>query len=454
MKQRLIWLLALLAALAMPSLAWGEAAVDPEVDMLEVDHKLYELGYRDSACNGELDDVTINALRNFQAVNGLPVTGEADSQTVALLLSGQAISEQAYLTGIAQARSEQASLAEGSHGANVEKLQRALKGLGYFKGNCDGAYGEATAAAVYRFQLANGLMETGVADGAVLLRLYEGESVDWNGFLQGSCAAAGESGVHVRRIQQWLKNKGYFRGECTGRYGEATQQAVKRFQSASGLESSGDADYATCEALFTDVAAMRSEESALRRGSEGEAVAALCARLTELGYPAGGSFTMRTELGVMQFQLASGLSVSGIADAVTLAALNAEGARRAEEYAAPALDDYAGEGLQQQLLRMSGNCLGQQAGFADSLEFVEYLCLKCGIPLVKQSQLTAEAAAPEGEIPGGQILCVQAEGREIFGVTTSDRALVYCGENGYVVMRYLDVMQPEQIWTLTPGTAQ
>ena len=437
MKRRLI---CLLAALAMPVSALGAAAVDPEVDMLEVDHKLYELGYRDSACNGELDEVTINALRNFQAVNGLQVTGEADAQTVALLLSGQAISEQAYLTGLAQARSEQASLAEGSYGAEVEKLQRALKELGYFKGNCDGAYGDATAAAVYRFQLANGLMETGVADGAVLLRLYEGEAVDWSGFLQESCAAAGESGVHVRRIQQWLKNKGYFRGECTGRYGEATQQAVKRFQSASKLESSGDADYATCEALFTDVAAMRSEESALRRGMEGEAVAALCARLTELG--------------VMQFQLASGMSVTGIADAATLAALNAEGARCAEDYAAPELGEYASEGLQQQLLRMSGNCLGQQAGFADSLEFVEYLCLKCGIPLVKQSQLTAEAAALEGEVPGGQILCVQAEGREIFGVTTSDRALVYCGENGYVVMRYLDVMQPEQIWMLTPGTAQ
>ena len=191
MKRRLIWLLALLAALAMPVSAWSEAAVDPEVDMLEVDHKLYELGYRDSACNGELDEVTINALRNFQAVNGLQVTGEADAQTVALLLSGQAISEQAYLTGLAQARSEQASLAEGSHGADVEKLQRTLKELGYFKGNCDGAYGDATAAAVYRFQLANGLMETGVADGAVLLRLYEGEAVDWSGFLQESCAAAG-----------------------------------------------------------------------------------------------------------------------------------------------------------------------------------------------------------------------------------------------------------------------
>ena len=232
MKRKLICLLALLAV-AMPVCALGEAAADPEVDMLEVDHKLYELGYRDSACNGELDDVTVNALRNFQAVNGLEVTGEADAQTVSLLFSGQAISEQAYLTGLAQLRSEQPLLAEGSNGADVEKLQRALKELGYFKGNCDGAYGDATAAAVFRFQLANGLLETGVADSALFVRLYDGAPVDWNGFLKESCAVAGDSGIHVRRLQKWLKNKGFFRGECTGRYGEATQQAVKRFQAAN-----------------------------------------------------------------------------------------------------------------------------------------------------------------------------------------------------------------------------
>ena len=453
MKRKLICLLALLAV-AMPVCALGEGTAAPEVDMLEVDHKLYELGYRDSACNGELDDVTVNALRNFQAVNGLEVTGEADAQTVSLLLSGQAISEQAYLTGLAQLRSEQPSLAEGSYGADVEKLQRALKELGYFKGSCDGAYGDATAAAVFRFQLANGLLETGVADSALFVRLYEGEPVDWNGFLEESCAEAGDSGVHVHRIQKWLKDKGYFRGECTGRYGEATQQAVKRFQAANKLESSGDADYATCEALFTDVAEMRSEASALRRGKDGEAVAALCARLTELGYPAGETFSMRTELGVMQFQLANGLSVSGIADAATLAALSSERAGRAETADAPELSAYADEGVQQQMLRMSSNCLGQAAGFADSLEFVEYIALKCGIPLVKQSQLTAEPAATEGAFDCGQILCVQAEGREIFGLITSDRALVYCAESGYVVMRYLDAMQPEQIWTLRLGTAQ
>lgn len=422
-----------------------EAIVDPEVDLLEVDHKLYELGYRDSACNGELDDVTINALCNFQTVNGLEVTGEPDPDTVRLLFSGEAISEQAYLNALAQARAAQNALRSGTYGAEVERLQRALKELGYFQGNSDGAYGEATLAAVYRFQLANGLDETGVADSTLLVRLYEGAPVSWDDFLRESCASAGESGAHVRRLQQWLKTKGYFRGACTGRYGEATQQAVKRFQTAMNLESSGDADLATCTALYSDVAEQIADESSLRRGAEGQAAAELGARLSGLGYPAGERFNLRTELGVMQFQLVNGLDVTGVADAGTLAQLNSEDA---QAFAAVSLSAGQDADDAQQLLRLATSCLGQPAGFADSLEFLEYLYFKCGLVLMERARLTAEPARAGATFVGGQALCVSVDRQEIFGVATADGALIYCTEGGYIVMRYLDMMQPEQIWTL------
>ncbi len=455
MKRRFVRLLGgLLALAALASAAHGEPMENPEVDMLEVDHRLYELGYRDSACNGELDEVTINALRNFQAVNGLELTGAPDANTVNLLLSGEAISEQAYLNGLAQARSERAALANGSYGAEVEKLQRALRDLGYFSGSCDGAYGEATAAAVYRFQLANGLPETGIAGSAVFVRLYEGAPVDWDSFLQESCAAAGESGAHVRRIQLWLKNKGYFKGECTGRYGEATQRAVKRFQAASKLESSGDADLATCEALFTDVAAMLVEEAALRPGAEGDAAAALGKRLAELGYPAGERFGMRTELGVMQFQMVNGIDVTGVADVATQARVNGGDAKGANAFDPAAQRVDVDEKLPQRLLRLATASLGQAADFADSLEFVQYLYLKCNLPVMQRAQLLAEPAQPGDEFDAGQALCVDVDGQEVFGVVTGDQALVYCAQSGYIVMRYLDVMQPNQIWTLGLEAAQ
>jgi peptidoglycan hydrolase-like protein with peptidoglycan-binding domain len=44
-----------------------------------------------------------------------------------------------------------------SHGPEVERLQTALQGQGYFCGNVDGWYGPKTAAAVAYFQSVNGL---------------------------------------------------------------------------------------------------------------------------------------------------------------------------------------------------------------------------------------------------------------------------------------------------------
>ena len=52
MNKRIIQTLCILCA-AMLSLS----ACAEDIDMLLVDRKLYELGYRDEACNGELDEV-------------------------------------------------------------------------------------------------------------------------------------------------------------------------------------------------------------------------------------------------------------------------------------------------------------------------------------------------------------------------------------------------------------
>jgi peptidoglycan hydrolase-like protein with peptidoglycan-binding domain len=59
------------------------------------------------------------------------------------------------------------SLAKGSSGANVKKLQAALKIT------ADGIYGPQTEAAVKAFQLKKGIVVTGVADEATQKRLYK-----------------------------------------------------------------------------------------------------------------------------------------------------------------------------------------------------------------------------------------------------------------------------------------
>ena len=59
----------------------------------------------------------------------------------------------------------------------------------------------------------------------------------------------GSTGSEVTKIQQSLKNWGYFVGPVTGNYGSLTTEAVKKFQRAHGLNPSGIADAATLEKI-------------------------------------------------------------------------------------------------------------------------------------------------------------------------------------------------------------
>jgi hypothetical protein len=61
------------------------------------------------------------------------------------------------------------TLAPGSSGAQVKRLQHALAQLGYSPGQVDGSYGPGTEKALKRFQQANGLQPDGVL-GAKTLR--------------------------------------------------------------------------------------------------------------------------------------------------------------------------------------------------------------------------------------------------------------------------------------------
>lgn len=438
----------LLAALVA---ALGCASAEPasgEIDLLAVDHRLYELGYRDSACTGDMDEVALNALHNFQRANGLDVTGEPDAATVALLMSDSALSQHDYLSSLAARRSQLAVLANGSYGDDVLRLQRALRQLEYFSGECDGAYGRATEEAVYRFQLANGLEPNGVADASVCLRIYDGDAITWSSFLRESCASVGESGDHVRRIQLWLREKNLYRGACTGRYGDGTQQAVKRFQTANGLDPSGDVDINTCTLLYSDVSARIRDVAALRRSDTGAEVETLLQRLADLGYTVGPDYGMQTELAVMQFQQANGLEVSGVADNLTQTRFNSPNvvscpeAEQSAQATLLALD----ENTCLQAARTASAQLGQPATLRDGFDFVRYVYLKCGCPLFTREQLQVDRVTDIASILPGQLLFVTLGDHEICGIAASDSALITADDGGYVVMRYLDMLNADAVF--------
>ena len=439
MRRKLVRICAALGALAL-----GVGALAESVDLLEVDHRLYELGYRDGACSGELNDVMVNALRNFQQANGLGITGAPDAGTVLVLNSDQAVSQMDYLLRVSDTDGEAEELTIGAYGDGVLRLQRTLMGLGYFDGQPDGTYGYTTTTAVSRFQLANGLEQTGIADGAVMLRLYQGKPISWDEFLEGSTAAAGDSGAKVRTLQYWLDSKGYFEGECTGRYGESTQRAVRQFQSDSGLEVSGDADLETCRALFTDVDDLLADASALRRGATGAEVDELCRSLSALGYDAGDEFDMRAELALMQFQRANGLSVTGAADAITILRLGEPDAVGIEGYAGAGAEAMLEESFSAQIVRQAFRVLGQMSGFEDDFELVQYVYLKCGVSVVNRSQF-APMGVTLDEVTAGDMMVVRTGSGEICGVASSDGGIIYRAADGRILMSYPSFMDAEDV---------
>mgnify|MGYP000515943463 CR=1 FL=1 len=76
-------------------------------------------------------------------------------------------------------------------------------------------------------------------------RLYKAQKGDRKGFVMASRA----SGLEVERLQQKLKDEGFYQGDITGQYDADTEKAVKAYQAANGLEDDGVAGPATQKAL-------------------------------------------------------------------------------------------------------------------------------------------------------------------------------------------------------------
>ncbi|NLM86758.1 MAG: SH3 domain-containing protein [Clostridiales bacterium] len=152
---------------------------------------------------------------------------------------------------------------KGSSGDHVEKLQRALQIKGYLKGRVDGIYGNMTVDAVKAYQKAVKLEMTGDANSQTILKLFgRAESIaskDDPG-MKGitsigkievpNTTKPGNSGRHVKALQQALKLKGYYKASIDSSYGDLTTEAVKKFQRAYGLKADGIAGNSTIKKLF------------------------------------------------------------------------------------------------------------------------------------------------------------------------------------------------------------
>lgn len=131
----------------------------------------------------------------------------------------------------------------GSRGNYVKIAQYYLNIYGYDL-DADGIFGSGTQAAVRKFQTDNGL----TADGIV------GRQT-WTKLVLSNPAAyvlrRGSRGTPVWYLQMKLLSKLYPLGSADGIFGSATENAVKAFQSESGLNSDGIVGPLTWAAINT-----------------------------------------------------------------------------------------------------------------------------------------------------------------------------------------------------------
>lgn len=121
--------------------------------------------------------------------------------------------------------------------AQIRLVQQRLKDWGYYNGPITGYYGELTKAAVIKFQKKHGLNAEGYLGSLTLEKI--GISVSTS-----STSISGGGGTPydadtIRKVQQRLKDWGYYDGPITGNYGELTTAAVIKFQKKHGLNAQG-----------------------------------------------------------------------------------------------------------------------------------------------------------------------------------------------------------------------
>ncbi len=136
-----------------PILYWGTRGSSVRL----VQWKLQQWGYYRGAVDGVFGTGTSQAVKRFQARNGLRVDGVVGPGT------WRALGFSTTTGGTAAAQTAaRPTLYWGSRGSSVSLVQSRLRQWGYYKGSVDGIYGNGTAQAVRSFQAKNGLAVDGV----------------------------------------------------------------------------------------------------------------------------------------------------------------------------------------------------------------------------------------------------------------------------------------------------
>ena len=301
----------------------------------QLQQRLIELGITvPGGADGVFGAGTTTAVKQFQGRVGYAKSGVVNAAT-AVALGAASTPAATPAPSTSNANSSSAStLKVGARGDTVKQLQQQLIAAGFsMVGGADGIFGALTANALGAFQQSVGLEATRVADGATLSALAQRAA--GNGGSGNTSPSSPLLGLKVgarsdavKQLQQALINAGVsVKGGADGAFGANTQAALKRYQQALGLNSSGEVDDATASALAQGrtISAGPSGLVGLKSGSLGASVKSLQEALIKAGVSvrggADGIFGPATAQALKAFQQSQGLEPSGVVDDATLAAI-------------------------------------------------------------------------------------------------------------------------------------
>ena len=147
------------------------------------------------------------------------------------------------------------------HNSKVEEIQNILKYDGFKPGPVDGRMGTKTRMAIRKFQKSKGLKITGRIDSITwsALNKKQESKKPIPGMISKIHLPSTEvreserkldiqdeiishrlkSKDRIKKIQQALKNAGFYKGEIDGKIGSKTKIAIKAFQKSKGLSADG-----------------------------------------------------------------------------------------------------------------------------------------------------------------------------------------------------------------------
>ena len=308
----------------------------------ELQRQLRDTYYYAGTISGKFDTAVLTAVKAFQASAGLTVDGKAGEKTKTALYNRTA----SIFNGGIPVR----TLSSGSRGYDVYVLQQKLLDLNYLSIVPTGLMAASTVSALKAFQKDNDLTIDGTLNAKTRRALWPTTTpaeIDGENEATGTVddpytdptIRYGSHGSVVVTAQLYLKAGGYLLGAADGIFGNVTLNAVKRLQGDYALEKDGVIatwailrlfNIGNVEPTVVDVTkeAATVTTTKLQRGSRGSLVTKLQQALIQLGYlPVGeddGIFGLKTYNAVRSFQLATGLSVDGIAGTRPLVKINEE----------------------------------------------------------------------------------------------------------------------------------